>query len=672
MADASERQVKVKIDAGGEQIDVLRLEATEALSRHFELVIDVLAPLDEIDWLKHMGKPGSATLFEDGTKLRSFHGIVVGADFVEDIEGAGFHYRLTLRPKAYLHEHGRYYRIFQKKTVKEILKSTLDRCGIDASFDKLEGGTRKRAYCVQYGESDFSFACRLMEEEGIYYYYAHTDGKHTLTLCSTPSAHPVGAASPLKFSPDSGTVFNADSAIRSGNSAGLYVQSWHERVSSGGEALVTMRDFDFQQSSRPLEAHFSADFDHPEDKVEVYAFPGRFYVAGEGTELSEVAHAARRAERRTFTGVSKLGSIACGTSFALTEHSIGRFNASYLVTRTRHSIQAEHYRSGMGGGMHQVQFEAILASVKWKAPQITPRPTVAGPETAIVVGPPAEANEGINVDKYGRVQVQFHWDRDGRYNADSSCWIRVSQTGGLGNIIIPRVGHEVLVDFINGDPDRPIVVGRVFNDKHMPTYSLPENKTRAVWRTKRYGDTGKYDDTDDLDCAPAGVNEIRLEDKGGSEEFFIYAERDLNTRIRHAETHHVGNDQEIKVGHDRIRKVTRHETIDIGKNRKGTIGDTDTLTIKNKLTTEVELGDEERKIGANQTIKVGKKIAIEAGDEIKLTVGDSVITMTKQKITIESGKVEITGMMSAKMSAAMTNVEASGVTTVKGGMVKIN
>lgn len=670
MADGSERQIRVEIDAGGEQIEVLRLDATESLSRHFQLAIDVLAPLGEIDWLPHLGKPGRASLYEDDQLLRHFNGIVTDAELIDEIEGAGHHYRLILRPKAYLYEQGSNFRIFQKKTVRDILETVLSLCDITADFGKLEGGARTRSYCVQYGESNFGFACRLMEEEGIYYFYAHSAKQHTLTLCSSPSAHSKGTASPLKYNPATSNVFNTDSAIRSITSRGLYVQAWHERVSSGAEARVTMRDFDFQQPGSPLESRATTTADHPSDQVEVYQFPGRFYEVSQGQALSDTVLAARRADRRTFSGKSKLGSIACGTSFELTGHPIDRYNKSYAITSTRHIVQAEHYRSGMTApDSQEVEFEAIPANVKWKAPITTRRPTVAGPETAIVTGPPGEE---IFVDKYARVRIQFHWDRDGGYDDNSSCWVRVSQTGGLGNIIIPRVGHEVLVDFINGDPDRPIVVGRVFNQAHMPIYPLPENKTRSLWRTKRYGDEGKYEETEKLDCDPVGVNEIRLEDKGGKEEFFVYAERDMNTRIRHEETHHVGKDQETKVGRDRKRKVKRHETVEIGKNRKVEIGDTDTLLIQHRLTTEVQQGDEIRKISGNQTINVGSKIRIEAGSEIVLVVGDSKITIAKGQVKIEAGKIELAGTISAKITAPLINAEASGIHTIKGTMVLIN
>ena len=224
--------------------------------------------------------------------------------------------------------------------------------------------------------------------------------------------------------------------------------------------------------------------------------------------------------------------------------------------------------------------EAVPAKVVWQAPRTTPRPIVHGLETAIITGPEGEE---IFTDEYGRVKVRFHWDRSGSPGEKSTCWMRVSQTGGLGNIILPRVGHEVLVDFLGGDPDRPLVMGRVFNRNHMPIYPLPDNKTIALWRTKTYGQSGNYSPGQDLDTGKPRANELRFEDKGGKEEVFIHAERDLKTRVRYKESHHVGCDQEIMIGHDRTEEVEHDEQVRVKNNRDHTIDNNDTLTVGNDL-----------------------------------------------------------------------------------------
>jgi type VI secretion system secreted protein VgrG len=646
MAQHQKRQSKLSINLGGEQIDLIQLKSSEAFSQPFHVSIDMLASLGEIDLLPHLGKPATISVYEDDVLLRHFHGIVTDGEFLQEIEGAGFAYRLTIRPKSYLHEQGSKFRIFQMITTREIIKEVLEDCGITADFGKLKGGNRQRKYCVQYGESDFGFASRLMEEEGIYYFYAHGDADHVLTLCDSPNAHEDGTAASFTYNPSTSTIGNVDSAVRFDSAEMGYIQEWRERVETGGEAKVTLRDFDFQRPNKYLEAEATLEGQHPEDAIEVYEYPGRYYVDAEGKELAETLLAARRANRRSFSGSSKNAAMACGTTFDLKHPDNSRYDGKYLLTRCQHSVGSESYRSGMGGGVgHVVDFEAVPADTIWKSPKNTARPVVWGPETAIVTGPPGEE---IHCDEYGRIKVQFHWDRAGEVNDRSSCWIRVSQTGGLGNIILPRVGHEVLVDFINGDPDRPIVVGRVFNKANMPIYALPENKTRALWRSWTYGESGDYGTAKALSQAKQHSNEMRFEDKGGHEEIMVNAERDYNVFVHHNETHEVGNDQKITIGHDRSVSVGNDDSLTVDANQTISVGD-------------------------SISIEAGSKIHISAGSEIVLTVGGSTITMDGNKVTIEATNIETTAAVQGKHVGGSGSVDLNpGGATIRGTMVLIN
>jgi type VI secretion system secreted protein VgrG len=629
MANDQKRQSKLSIELGGEQIDLIQLKSSEALSQAFHISIDMLSSLVEIDLMPHLGKPATVTIYEDDVLLRHFHGIVTDGEFLEEIEGTGDVYRLTMRPKSYLHEQGRKFRIFQHMTTRNIIKMVLDGCGIANDFDKLKGGNRIRKYCVQYGESDFTFACRLMEEEGIYYFYAHSERNHILTLCDSPSAHSEGKASPLTFNASSHTVANVDSAVRFGTGELAFVQEWRERVETGGEAKVLLTDFDFTRTKK-LESTATEHSQHPEDAIEIHDHPGRYYVEAEGSDLAKARLEGRRANRQSFSGSSKNGALACGTTFTLKHPHIKRYNANYMLTRCQHSISSENYRSSMGGGGgHVVNFEAIPADTVWKSVPTIPRPVVHGPETAIVTGPP---DEKIHCDEYGRIKVQFHWDQAGDVHDKSSCWIRVSQTGGLGNIILPRVGHEVLVDFLDGDPDRPLVVGRVFNKDHMPIYPLPDNKTRALWRTESYKEKQPSGAAKKLDSGDPGANELRFEDKAGEEEVYLHAQRDMNTRIQNDETHDVGNDQ----------------SIDIGQNQTITVGD----SIK---------------------INAGKTIEIEAGSKITLKVGGSTITMDGNSIEIKTVNLKTNASLQAEHvgGSGKVNLDPSGV-KINGTLVLIN
>jgi type VI secretion system secreted protein VgrG len=460
-----------------------------------------------------------------------------------------------------------------------------------------------------------------------------------------------------------------DSKTRSATSA-AFVQSWHEQASSGAEAQVTFRDYDFKQPRRPREAKADERKAHDEDAVEIYRWPGRYYAEGDGKNLGEVLLQSRRAQRLRYSGTSRFVGIQPGFVFTLEGHPNARMNRRYLITSCRTLLADEQYRSGGGAGEVRVEFTAIPDDVQYRAPIVTPRPAAKGPETAVVTGP---AGEEIHVDEFGRIKVQFHWDRLGQRDDKSSCWLRVSQTGGLGNIIIPRIGHEVLVDFINGNPDRPIVVGRVFNAQHMPVYPLPANKTRALWRTKTYKQEkgSALPAAEGLDTGAPGANELRFEDATGKEEVFLHAERDMNTRVRHSETHHVGRDVEIKVGKNRQETVGKNETILIKENRAEEVKGTETVKV---------VKDRRVTIDSNDTLKVRKKIVIDAGQEIEIKAGAKItINVGGSKITIDPASIKVTtklldmkGQATAKLSSAMTTIEARGVLTAKGGMVLIN
>lgn len=661
------RLSRLSIDLGDEQVDLERIEAAEQLSVPFLIHVDVIGKL-EVDFYPHLGKPCGLKIMEDGQLLRQFNGLVTSGEYLRESQ-SGHHYRLTVRPWTYFLDQNREMAIFQDMTAVDIISEVLQSAGISDFRLKLSRTRDMREYCVQYQESDFAFISRLMEEEGIYYFFEHTDSAHVMVLCDEPGSHQVSSAAKLEFNPNSVSVFAADSQARSSRGK-FFLHSWTERVHTGGEASVTLRDFDFTSPDSPLKAAASETRGHPRDQREIYHYPGNFahekMARGKqeqfGTDRSKALLKGLRAQRRMFAGAAQSSGLACGTKVTVGNHPNGRMNGQYLITATQHSITAEKYRSGTSGSeeAYNVRFEAIPAETVFQPSQVTPRPVVQGLESAIVTGP---AGEEIYTDEYGRVKVQFHWDRKGKKDEKTTCFIRVSQTGGLGNIILPRVGHEVLVDFLHGDPDRPVVVGRVFNQTHMPIYPLPEHKTRALWRTKRYGATGQYPKTKSLDTGAPGVNELRFEDKGGSEEVFLHAERDMNTRIRFDETHHVGHNQANMVGYDRTEEVCHDETIKVGNNR-----------------TEKVEAHEKIDIGKNRTTKIGEKDSLEVGDtyslraktSITLKCGGSTIEMKPGSIEIKSPQITIKGSATTDVSAPMTKVNASGILTLQGSLTKIN
>lgn len=645
------RDTQLQIDLG-EAVLFERVEANETLSRPFEIRLDIISPERELDLLPHLGRPATIKLLRDGEFERYFNGMITESLYLHR-SNEGFHYRLFLRPWTHFLSHNRDFAIYQDLDAVEILKRVFGEAGIsDVDYTRLSRQRPMRVYCVQYGESDFAFASRLMEEEGIYYFFRHQGDRHVLVLCDSPGSHVDGTPGQLIFNPLSESVFNVGIADRGG--ADQYLQSWIERIATGAENRATFRDFNFERPERPLEAAASAAGVHQKDGQEVYLYPGRFAEEGDGRQLSQTALHALRAERRSYIGQSQASGLSCGYKFAIAEHPAGRFNASYLITRTFHSITSESYRTGEVEDEHDynVVVDAVPAETLWQPPQTTPRPIVHGLETAVVTGP---RGEEIYTDEYGRVKVRFHWDRADNADEKSTCWMRVSQTGGLGNIILPRVGHEVLVDFLSGDPDRPIVVGRVFNKTHMPIYKLPENKTVALWRTKRYGETGSYPQTRELDTGKPGVNELRFEDKGGHEEVFLHAERDMKTRIRHQESHHVGRNQDVMIGYDRKEEVGNDEGVRIGRHRKVKVGGNDELTITGSL-----------------KVKAGTTIDIEAGTRITLKVGTTKVELDGTSIKLSAVTIQGSGRATASLQAPVTTVKGSGTLTLKGGLTLIN
>jgi type VI secretion system secreted protein VgrG len=629
------RQTKLSIDLGGEQILLHRVESVEGLSRAFQISVDLYSSLSELDLLPHLGKPGGIKVSEDDELSRYFSGIITEGEYLSETR-SGFHYRLILRPWTHLLSHNRDFAIFQDKTTIDIIKTVLSRSAFaHIDFSGVTISLPVRPYTVQYGESDFAFISRLMEQEGLYYFFAHGRDRHTMMVCDAPAAHKPSRHPSLIYNPDAANVGNADSALRAAAQR-HYVNRWHERVITGGEAKVTMRDFDFEKPQKPVETKSQAEGNHPLDALEVYHWPGGYKNEADGKRFGKVLLDSRRAERQSYGGETQQASIAAGYKVKLAKHPNERFNQEYLVTRAHHVISAETYASGEAGGNHMVVFEAVPAKTQWRAPMATPRPVVRGPETAIVTGPPGEE---IYTDEFGRVKVRFHWDRAGTPGEKSTCWIRVSQTGGLGNIILPRVGHEVLVDFIGGDPDRPLVVGRVFNKEQMPIYKLPDHKTRALWRTKTYGQQGSYGAAMSLDTGAPRANELRFEDKGGKEEVFLHAERDMNLRVRHKESHHIGLDQEIKIGGSRNARIEQTDTLDVGKSIKVTAGTTIEMT---------------------------------AATSITLKCGQSTIKIDPTSVTIQTVKLKVQAQATADVKSPMTTVKGDAMLTLKGGMTMIN
>lgn len=660
------RETKLYIELGGEQVEFVGMQAHEALSEPFNVNLQIVSTLKELDLIPHLGEEISLTLSENDKPVRNFHGILTEGTYLYE-DGDGFHYNLKVRPFTHFMDSQHGFAIFQKMTVVDIIKEVFTRANAREPKWRISGKYETLEYCVQYNESDFNFITRLMEQEGLYYWFEHTDTKHEMIICNSVVKHKAGSVADLAFNAAAGTAQSYETSDALGNKHIL--EEWTESVSSTGHERVSLRDYNFKKPEKAVDGVTTDKSQHLEDKKEHYEYPALVADENRAKRLSEVRLEEFRALRQTYSGVTSAKGVAVGSTFKLANHPTDRMNIEYMVTETSHIMRSQSYHSGTGNrDADIVNFTAIPASTQFRAERATPKPRVLGIESAIVTGP---KDEEIFTDKYGRVKVRFHWDRSKSDDDKSTCWIRVSQTGGLGNLILPRVGHEVLVDFLHGDPDQPVVVGRVFNEGHMPTYTLPANKTRALWRTLSYGKQGKYPNADDHGGeikSDAKANEIRFEDKGGKEEIFIHAERDMNVRVRYDTSTYVGHNEVLKVGYDRDRFVKNDEKVKIDGNREYELkkNEKNTITEGNRETI-IDRGNDDLTVSqGNITVEASLgKIKIEAMQEIQLKVGMTTLTLKPTEATLKS-------LMTNIKADAMGEVSAGGILTEKGALIKIN
>jgi len=658
------REAKLTVGLGGEQVEFITLTAAENLSEPFQIEVQISATLGEIDLAPHLGEKIGVALYEDTDVARYFNGTLVEAHHLHE-DGDGFFYSLVLAPFTHFMDNQRGFAIFQEKTVIDIIKEVFQRAGVSDYELRVSESYEPFEYCVQYAESDFNFLSRLMEQEGLYYFYDHTEQKHTMVICDEAGTHkPSSTADTLSFN----AAATSGQSYKAGESLGgkHIIESWVERVASRGHERVALRDYDFKKPEKAVDGKATNSSDHPQDKNEHYEYPGQFIDESRAKRLSKVRLEEFRALRQTYLGKTTAKGVHAGSTITIQHHPTQRLNGEYLVISTQHALQSQSYNSTGGDGDGDfISFVAIPAKTQFRGERRTEKPRVIGVESAIVTGP---SGETIYTDEYGRIKVRFHWDRASSPDEQSTCWIRVSQTGGLGNVILPRVGHEVLVDFLHGDPDQPVITGRMFNQEHMPTYELPANKTRAVWRTLTYGEQKPYTDAKELDTGKPKANEIRFEDKGGVEELFVHAERDMNVRVCYDWSRHVGHNEEIKVFYDSDRYVGNDEKEKIDGNREYTLekNEKNTITSGNRETI-LEKGDETLTLQqGNITIEAkAGKIKIEALQEIELKVGKTSLKLTQMDATLKA-------MMTNVKGDAMTEVSAGGILTEKGALIKIN
>lgn len=659
----ADRPLSITTPLGPDKLLLVGVEGREGVSELFRFSLDLLAEnAEDIPFEKLLGQKVAALIrLHDDTK-RYIAGVV--SRVAQGSRDETFTtYRIEVVPQLWFLSRTRRSRIFQTLSAPEILKNVL--AGLDVAYE-LRGTYHAREYCAQYHESDFDFASRLMEEEGIYYFFRHTASGSTLVLADTPQSHSDTSPATVVYEEISG-----------GNRPDERVYSW-EKIQELRSGKVTLWDQNFELPNKHLDASKAISdtvqvgtVTHKlktggNDAFELYDYPGGYANRFDGVDRGggerasdlqkiyedNVRTADIRMQEEAVGSVLIHGASTCpqlipGFRVTLQRH----FNAdgTYVVTGAEHHAKLDwDYRSAAEtvDFSYENSFTCIPFALPFRPPRVTPIPRVQGAQTALVVGP---SGEEIFTDKYGRIKVQFPWDREGQNNGDSSCWLRVATPWAgkqWGMIHIPRIGQEVLVDFVDGDVDHPVVVGSLYNADQMPPYTLPANKTQSGVKSRS-----------SLQGGQSNCNEIRFEDKKGSEELLIHAEKDQTIEVEHDESH--------SVGHDRAKKVDHDESVEIGHDRTEKVGHDETVTITNNRAVTISGGNDSLNIQAG-------KSETEALQSIELKVGSSSIKLDQSGITIKGMKIQIEGTVQVSVKGLMTQVNADAVLTLKGSLTTIN
>jgi type VI secretion system secreted protein VgrG len=711
--DLSQAQIAFQL-AGGDldRFRVIRYCGREGLCQLYRFEIE-LACAEPVAGFGEIVGQAAALSINTPHGERCFHGIVSHFEMTGETYDQTY-YKAELVPSVWLLTRRYNSRIYQALSVPDIIADVLARAGFpsDHCSQMFQRSYVPREYCVQYRETDFNFICRLMEEEGIWWYFEQSAAAHVLVLADSPAAYaPIEGEADLIYQPPSGLNVSEEHVFR------------FRLGQSIRPGAVVLNDFNFENPKLRLQAQGDAGRD---SALEFSDYPGEYCSQADGTELAKLRLEEFESSRILGLGLSNCHRLAAGRTFSLIEHPARAMNQAYLLTALVHQGKQATDRSSGGGngrlsvldarvhqallaarnndnaavrelaegllqiagrlqagdqtahraltqwlyhagqvsrdmtgaaaasggnplealtipnlledvartspldldvGVYECRFECIPAAAIYRPPRVTPWPVMRGSQTARVVGP---ANEEIHTDKYGRVKVQFNWDREGKFDEHSSCWIRVSQGsagGQYGMLFLPRVGQEVVVDFLEGDPDKPLITGRVYNADQMPPYPLPAEKTKSVIKTNSSTGGG-------------GSNELRFEDLKDKEQILLYAQKDLHVRVKHDRVENVENDRHLTVAGKKNELVKQGKSSVVKLDLSAEVGGKKSLKVAGDVAEEFACNHSE-KVGAAYYLKSGKSIVVESGDNLTLKVGGNFVKIDSSGVTIWGTKVKI-------------------------------
>ncbi|MEM0924972.1 MAG: type VI secretion system tip protein TssI/VgrG, partial [Planctomycetota bacterium] len=659
--DASVRELSIECPFGKDVV-LRSIEGVESISAMFSFDLELLSGCHDLSATDIIGRTITFSIRRADGQPRYFNGRVNRFAHV-DQDANGSTYRASVAPWLWFLTQTSDCRIFQNLDVTEILETLFGEFDFSDYRFELAGDYAKREFCVQYRESAFAFFSRLAEQEGIFYWFEHHERGHTLVLSDRMASYRPIEEERVDYGDPTGAGDLTDQ-----------LTSWNRnyRFHCG---RVTTRDFNFQIPSSDLSASQPAKTDLVHQRtLERFDYPGRFDEHDLGSRRTAVQMEAEEADYDQVVGSGNYRSFAAGQTFAirshLAAHEVGR---EYLITEVTHQAsEGGTYITGTdrGEANYTNRFRAVPADVIIRPSRRTPLPVVEGIQTAMVVGPP---DEEIHTDQFGRVKVQFPWDRRGKSDDGSSCWMRVSQIHaghGWGHMDLPRVGEDVVVSFLNGDPDRPIIKGRVYNGANRPPFGLPAGKTRSDGKTDTYQGTG--------------ANEMSMDDSLGAEQLRVNAQYDMDTVINESETLTVGVDRKTEVGNDDSLSIGVDAAEEIGNDKSVKVGNDDNIAAANDIEIEVgtsislTVGSSSLKMNQGGVIKINGEFVTSAAMAANTTVAP-LTKIVGEKSLIQAAPVcmdlswtkHIKGKATAELAGANADVDGSDVVVVKGCPIRI-
>ncbi len=642
---AIQSDLRFTFSIGNESFDLVEFTLHEGLSETFHLCVELSSANPAIDFGQVLDRPALLTLWHGETPVRYVHGAV--SSFVQ--HDSGFRrtrYSAVVEPRLARLKLSSDWRIFQTLTVSQITEAVLKAHGLTQDYEqRLTTEHQAREYCVQAGDTDYHFVERIMREEGFFYSFRHGAEGHQLVHSDRLFIHGRVGDEPVQYNPTPGGD-QPQPALR------RFAYSENVRT-----ARQTQRDYTFHHPSYSHQhSRDGVDLDHQGRQYERYDYPARAKFDEAGKPFAENRLRGHRRDARMALVEGDDPRLQPGISFTLAGHPREDLNrgwrpVSIVHHGKQHTSQAEESAEAQLGTHYSYQAELVPDDAEWRAEPLR-KPRIDGPQNATVVGP---KNEEIFTDEYGRVKVQFPWDREGKEDEYSSCWIRVSQNisgATWGHMAIPRIGQEVIVNHFDGDPDQPIITGRTYNRLQLPPYELPRHKTRMTIKSKTH--------------KGEGFNELRFEDEKDQEEIYVHAQKDQNIHINHDETTFVGHDRSeqvehdetVSVGHDRKETVGNDEQVNIGQDRRHDIGQDDYLTI-----------------GRNHTIRTGKDRTEEVGNHRrdKTTANHWVSIGGHQEHSVE-GRSELQAGQAIRYRTKVYEIQATTQLTLKGpgGIIRID